>query len=1066
MKQSRLKKILALFVAVSMMLLVFNPAVLAEGKDTKHGYGYRQPTVAEKKAFDQKATHAKYVLPNKLAIQRINEARQEKGLEALPESLGVPMGQEMLADKAKSTKTQGITLKAIDQIYGDGTVPAMVDNSTSIAFPEISDQGTVGSCAAFATTYYMATYERARVLGLDAKTNKSNQLSPKYTYNLINEGKDNGSSIFGNILCTGIAGGLTMDEFQYDNNYTAWPTTAQLWRSAYARKTLSDFGEIDASVPDDSYPPYGNMTSGMTSLKTALLDGKVLAFGTYILHWNVTNVDDNPDATVTDDHQGEAIATSMKQPSADDGIPDDGHAMTVVGYDDNIWVDMNGDTKVDPEEMGAIKVANSWGKEDKWAAGNDGFIWVSYEAIKDYYYPTEGKDDTHPSIFDGGIAYWISFSNEAYTPELTATIDLTTNDRYQLTAYAEFNWSEANEPCSEGDIYSENYYQNNYDYDWLLSGDPEGAAVPLDGTVVLDLTNTKYGDWNTAGGALTFCMGIQDSAKAGSQTIKNIEIKNEKTGQTFTPDGFTTNYVADNSMKWFTKKYILNPTAETPPYSPDVASLPALALNVQANKTYHDGDDYSWKFTPAVTGIYKIFQSKPDIDIGVENEARNPLLLTNDPAGTGNIIATLYAGRTYVIDASYEEYSDDGEDADAGNLGSVFPLNANITITQVNTAAASSLSADVANITSSSTNALSPLFNAGVYDYALKASTKDTTITATLADGDAYATIDGKVGTSKTISLNPDGSTLVRVDVFAKDWSKTKTYRIFLYRPKSTDATLSTLGNSTGTLSPNFDKNKTSYTLTLEEAQGSVTLTPLTSDENATFTFGRDPGPSKTVNLDNGGHTTVKINVKPQNGKSKTYSIAITRKPSTNSDLGSLSTTYGTLDSSFTPSDTGYTLTLGEYEKSTKISVTKGIKYQTVSPMSKNVSLETGKSTKVTFTVKPQSGPKKTYTITVVRNASTDATLKSLKGVTLAPTFNKDMLTYTATLPAKKNSVTLSPAVNNKYAKVAYYIGGVACTKKIVLTNPGDSVTVEVRVLAQDNTTTKSYFITITRSPV
>ena len=37
--------------------------------------------------------------------------------------------------------------------------------------------------------------------------------------------------------------------------------------------------------------------------------------------------------------------------------------MTIVGYDDDIWYDINEDGKVQEGEKGAFKVANSWGDD-------------------------------------------------------------------------------------------------------------------------------------------------------------------------------------------------------------------------------------------------------------------------------------------------------------------------------------------------------------------------------------------------------------------------------------------------------------------------------------------------------------------------------------------------------------------------------------------------------------------------------------------------------------------------------------------------------------------------------
>ena len=54
-----------------------------------------------------------------------------------------------------------------------------------------------------------------------------------------------------------------------------------------------------------------------------------------------------------------------------------GHALTVVGYNDNICCDVNGNGKIEASEKGAFKIANSWGTG--W--GNSGYIWVLYDAL-------------------------------------------------------------------------------------------------------------------------------------------------------------------------------------------------------------------------------------------------------------------------------------------------------------------------------------------------------------------------------------------------------------------------------------------------------------------------------------------------------------------------------------------------------------------------------------------------------------------------------------------------------------------------------------------------------------
>ena len=118
----------------------------------------------------------------------------------------------------------------------------------------------------------------------------------------------------------------------------------------------------------------------------------------------------------------------------------------------------------------------------------------------------------------------------------------------------------------------------------------------------------------------------------------------------------------------------------------------------------------------------------------------------------------------------------------------------------------------------------------------------------------------------------------------------------------------------------------------------------------------------------------------------------------------------------------------------------------------------------------------KTYTVTVDRMASTDATLKTLslsQGV-LTPTFTSAPhdLYYTASVN-DVSRITVTPMTNHAGATVEYLAGNdmtlsdadtsSADTFEVALSD-GDNV-VKVRVTAENGTTTKTYTLTVTRIP-
>src|SRR5690606_22391460 len=90
--------------------------------------------------------------------------------------------------------------------------------------------------------------------------------------------------------------------------------------------------------------------------------------------------------------------------------------------------------------------------------------------------------------------------------------------------------------------------------------------------------------------------------------------------------------------------------------------------------------------------------------------------------------------------------------------------------------------------------------------------------------------------TSAAIPLNV-GLNAIPVVVTAEDGTTLRTYTLNITREAlSTDASLSGLTLSEGTLSPAFASGTTSYSATVANTVISLTLTPAAADANATLT--------------------------------------------------------------------------------------------------------------------------------------------------------------------------------------------------------------------------------------
>lgn len=100
--------------------------------------------------------------------------------------------------------------------------------------------------------------------------------------------------------------------------------------------------------------------------------------------------------------------------------------------------------------------------------------------------------------------------------------------------------------------------------------------------------------------------------------------------------------------------------------------------------------------------------------------------------------------------------------------------------------------------------------------------------------------------------------------------------------PVSTNANLSNLVLSTGSLTPPFAQATTSYTSTVSNAVSSITVTPTTADANATVTVNGTPvtsgTPSGSISLNVGSNIITIMVTAPDLTTTKTYTVDVTRQ--------------------------------------------------------------------------------------------------------------------------------------------------------------------------------------------
>ena len=492
--------------------------------------GLLVPTEKERLWFKENCQKITEIRLNKIAVARVQAEQKANGLKTITEAelLPVEIGNEFVTSQDLNSKFKIRNLKF------KKFLPVSVDNSSLKYFPPISSQGSLGSCAAFSTVYYQATHNTALARDFDASTGGSAlHGSPKWAYNMANYGKDEGSHIS---TCMGIMrdhGVTTWQAWPYDSNFRQWNTDSNVWRHAINLR-MSNYYRIS----------YIHWKDRLEDVKAVLANGYILGFQAYSpwSSWEKRAVGNDPATSADDSFVGEDISICTKSVSW-------GHAMTVVGYNDDIWCDINANGTVDSGEKGALKIANSWGS---WWS-NDGFAWIAYDALSNHT-AVAGFTDPTDRVYGFGYGGYASSSEvyimkalPTYSPEMTAAFTIKHPERNQMTMYVAKTDTTTTSPGSL-DRWNGT----------ALSGD--GGAYAFDGTTTecegnfyLDLTDIEP----EIGNLKRYYVGMFDSPSNGLGEIISVSFfdKDDKIIQTITPTATPANFdanagIANNGYAW------------------------------------------------------------------------------------------------------------------------------------------------------------------------------------------------------------------------------------------------------------------------------------------------------------------------------------------------------------------------------------------------------------------------------------------------------------------------------------------------------------------------------------
>lgn len=297
--------------------------------------------------------------------------------------------------------------------YNTKDLPSYLDNSKLAFFPEIVNQGQFSSCQQSSAIRYDFTYEIDRSRNLPADI-PSNEYPAHYTWNYLNNEGWNGSNFLFSFDVINKQGTPDIAHYGYDS-----VVGDKRWMNGYENY----YNSMQNRIAKVNRIPL-NTEEGILTAKAFLYDrldgsptGGVFTFNASS-PWNYKHIPQGiPEA-------GKCIMVNWLSPAS--------HGMTVVGYNDSVRYDLNGDgiysnhldnnndgvVDVKDWEIGAFIFANSYGKD--WA--DFGFCYALYSTMALNY-------------GEGGVSEQSGYSVDVkanYQPLLTMKVKMTHSSRGKI----------------------------------------------------------------------------------------------------------------------------------------------------------------------------------------------------------------------------------------------------------------------------------------------------------------------------------------------------------------------------------------------------------------------------------------------------------------------------------------------------------------------------------------------------------------------------------------------------------------------------------------------------------
>ena len=349
-----------------------------------------------------------------------------------------------------------------------------------------------------------------------------------------------------------------------------------------------------------------------------------------------------------------------------------------------------------------------------------------------------------------------------------------------------------------------------------------------------------------------------------------------------------------------------------------------------------------------------------------------------------------------------------------------------------------------------SAGSLNPAFHPDSTNYRVNAAHTVTNVSVIGTANHTLAMVQGNVGNG----VLEIGNNEFTITVTAEDGTM-KLYIVSVMRGESSDANLAALNLNTGSLSPAFHADSINYTVNVPNLTTAISIQGIVNyTDGATLTGYVSNFPLVV------GENTFSIIVTAQDRvTTKTYTITVMRAKSADADLKSLSVNQGNLMPFFNEYTTGYNVNVPN--NITTISITGTAKHAQASVAGNVVAapINVGYNQFNIAVTAEDATTTKTYSVTVVRAKSTDATLQNItvSEGTLTPAFGVNTVEYKVVVERDVETISISAAATHPQATLT---GNNVIDAELLL---GDNY-FNIEVTAEDGINKRTYTVIVQRN--